>query len=132
VGAGRFDASAAEATPSSLSRSPVDLGRPGSKHHLICDAGGTPLAVNLTGGNRNDVTQLIPLVDAFRRSAAGPAEEPVAGPARPRRGARSRTPGPLGQADPRGARHQPPKELAGRAGSVEGGGEHVQLIYDHA
>jgi transposase len=44
--------------------SPVDRGRPGSKHHLICDAGGIPLAVSLTGGNRNDVTQLIPLVDA--------------------------------------------------------------------
>ena len=45
--------------------SPVDRGRPGSKHHLICDAGGIPLAVTLTGGNRNDVTQLIPLVDAI-------------------------------------------------------------------
>ena len=44
--------------------SPVDRGRPGSKHHLICDAGGIPLAVSLTGGNRNDITQLIPLVDA--------------------------------------------------------------------
>jgi transposase len=44
--------------------SPVDRGRPGSKHHLICDAGGIPLAVTLTGGNRNDVTQLIPLLDA--------------------------------------------------------------------
>jgi transposase len=44
--------------------SPVDRGRPGSKHHLICDAGGLPIAVTLTGGNRNDVTQLIPLVDA--------------------------------------------------------------------
>ena len=41
----------------------VDRGRPGSKHHLICD-GGIPLAVSLTGGNRNDVTQLIPLIDA--------------------------------------------------------------------
>jgi len=28
-------------------------------------AGGIPLAVTLTGGNRNDVTQLIPLVDAI-------------------------------------------------------------------
>src|SRR4051794_12029484 len=36
--------------------SPADRGRPGSKHHLICDAGGIPLAVTLTGGNRNDVT----------------------------------------------------------------------------
>ncbi len=44
--------------------SPVDRGRPGCKHHLICDAGGIPLAVTLTGGNRNAVTQLIPLLDA--------------------------------------------------------------------
>jgi transposase len=44
--------------------SPVDRGRPGFKHHLNCDAGGIPLAVALTGGNRNDITQLIPLIDA--------------------------------------------------------------------
>jgi transposase len=35
----------------------------GSKHHLITDAAGIPLKVTLTGGHRNDVTQLIPLVD---------------------------------------------------------------------
>ncbi len=45
--------------------SPVDRARPGCKHHLICDAGGLPLAVSITGGNRNDVTQLLPLVDAI-------------------------------------------------------------------
>ncbi|WP_369275960.1 IS5 family transposase [Streptomyces sp. R11] len=45
--------------------SPVDRGRAGSKHHLITDGHGTPLAVLLTGGNRNDVTQLIPLLDAI-------------------------------------------------------------------
>ncbi|WIY00755.1 IS5 family transposase [Amycolatopsis mongoliensis] len=45
-------------------RSPVDRRKPGSKHHLITDAHGTPLAVTLTGGHRNDVTQLIPLLDA--------------------------------------------------------------------
>ena len=45
--------------------SPVDRARPGSKHHLIVDAGGIPLAVTLTGGHRNDVTQLISLVDAI-------------------------------------------------------------------
>ena len=45
--------------------SPVDRGRLGSKHHLITDAGGLPLAVILTGGNRNDVTQLLPLIDAI-------------------------------------------------------------------
>ncbi|MEU9029028.1 IS5 family transposase [Streptomyces sp. NPDC048383] len=45
-------------------RSPVDRGRTGSKHHLITDATGIPPAATLTGGNRNDVTQLIPLLQA--------------------------------------------------------------------
>lgn len=47
--------------------------RPGSKHHLICDSGGIPLAVTLTGGSRNDITQLMPLVDRCHRSAAAGA-----------------------------------------------------------
>ncbi|MFD8614359.1 IS5 family transposase [Streptomyces sp. NPDC059631] len=45
-------------------RSPVDRGRAGSRHHLITDATGIPLDATLTGGNRNDVTQLIPLLQA--------------------------------------------------------------------
>jgi transposase len=32
---------------------------------VICDAGGVPLAATLTGGNRNDVTQLLPLLAAI-------------------------------------------------------------------
>jgi transposase len=47
--------------------SPVDRARPGSKHHLLVDAAGIPLAVTLTGGNRHDVTRLIPLLDAVPR-----------------------------------------------------------------
>jgi transposase len=43
----------------------VDRGKNGSKHHLIVDAGGVPLASRLTGANRHDVTQLLPLVDAI-------------------------------------------------------------------
>jgi transposase len=43
--------------------SPVDRARAGSKHHLLVDATGIPLAWTLTGGNRHDVTQLLPLVD---------------------------------------------------------------------
>jgi transposase len=35
----------------------------GSKHHLLVDGGGVPLAWTLTGGNRNDVTQLLELLD---------------------------------------------------------------------
>lgn len=57
--------------------SPVDRARTGSKHHLITDGTGIPLAISLTGGNRNDVTQLLPLIDGVG---------PVAGkPGRPRR-----------------------------------------------
>jgi transposase len=45
--------------------SPVDRARSGSKHHLIACGRGTPLACSLTGGNRNDITQMIPLLDAI-------------------------------------------------------------------
>ncbi|WP_399171331.1 transposase [Streptomyces sp. TLI_171] len=34
---------------------------------MITDGHGTPLAIALTGGNRHDVTQLLPLVDAVPR-----------------------------------------------------------------
>ena len=46
-------------------RSPVDRGRTGSKHHVITEAHGIPLAATLTGGNRHDVTQLLPLIAAL-------------------------------------------------------------------
>jgi transposase len=45
--------------------SPVDRGKTGCKHHIIVEAHGFPLAAILTGGNRNDVTQLIPLIQAI-------------------------------------------------------------------
>jgi transposase len=58
--------------------SPIDRSRTGSKHHLLVDATGIPLAVALTGGNRNDITQLIPLLEDLHA-------RPVAGkPGRPR------------------------------------------------
>jgi transposase len=41
----------------------VDRGRRGSKHHLISCGAGNPLAVALTAGNVNDVTQTIGLID---------------------------------------------------------------------
>ncbi|WP_244135803.1 IS5 family transposase [Burkholderia seminalis] len=44
---------------------PTDRARPGSKHHLVTDANGTPLAAILTGANVNDVTQLLPRIDAI-------------------------------------------------------------------
>jgi len=44
--------------------SPADRGKTGSKHHVIIDAHPIPLATITAGGNRNDVTQLIPLIEA--------------------------------------------------------------------
>ena len=46
-------------------KNPTDRGKKGSQHHVITDAEGLPLAVILTGANRNDVTQAWPLVDAI-------------------------------------------------------------------
>ena len=37
----------------------------GSKRHLICDGRGIPLAIQLTGANRNDSQQALALVDAI-------------------------------------------------------------------
>src|SRR4030065_81843 len=37
---------------------PTDRARKGSKHHVISDAQGVPLAVRLTAANVNDATQL--------------------------------------------------------------------------
>jgi len=44
---------------------PTDRRKLGSKHHVLTDARGIPLAMTLTGANRHDVTQLLPLVDAM-------------------------------------------------------------------
>ena len=44
---------------------PTDRRKNGSKHHILTDANGLPLAATVTGANRHDVTQLLPLVDAI-------------------------------------------------------------------
>ncbi len=43
----------------------TDRARPGSKHYVLVDANGFPVSMIVTGANRNDVTQLLPLVDAI-------------------------------------------------------------------
>ena len=63
AGGRRWQPHPSEKGGSETGPSPVDRGRKGSKHHLLVDANGTPLAWTLTGGNRHDVTQLIPLLD---------------------------------------------------------------------
>jgi transposase len=56
---------------------PTDRRKAGSKHHILTDSQGIPLAAQLTAANRNDITQLLPLVEAM---------PPVGGrPGRPRR-----------------------------------------------
>lgn len=42
---------------------PTDRRKLWSKVHILVDARGIPLAMKLTGANRHDVTQVIPLVD---------------------------------------------------------------------
>lgn len=42
---------------------PTDRRKPGSKHHVLTDANGTPLVVILTAANVHDVRELLPLVD---------------------------------------------------------------------
>ncbi|MBP0596289.1 IS5 family transposase [Paraburkholderia sp. LEh10] len=58
---------------------PTDRARPGSKHHILVDANGVPVSVIVTEANRNDVTQLLPLVDAIppiRGSRGRPLRKP--------------------------------------------------------
>src|SRR4029453_5826101 len=59
----RLQSLASEKGGAKTGPSPVDRGRRGSKHPLLVDGGGVPLAWTLTGGNRNDVTQLLQLID---------------------------------------------------------------------
>ncbi len=53
---------------------PVDRGKPGSKLHVLTDAGGLPLAVAVSAANTHDSLALIPLVQAVPavRSRRGP------------------------------------------------------------
>jgi transposase len=59
---------------------PTDKAKAGSKHHLLTDAQGLPLAVILTGANANDITQLVPLIDAIpalKGKRGRPRQRPV-------------------------------------------------------
>ena len=58
---------------------PTDRRKKGSKHHLVTDANGIPLSVILTGANRHDVTQLLPLIDSIP-AIAGKVGRPIQRP----------------------------------------------------
>ena len=49
---------------------PVDRRKPGTKHTLLVDRRGVPLAIRTAGANASDHTQIIPLVLA-RQELAG-------------------------------------------------------------
>ena len=46
-------------------KSPVDRGKKGSKHTLLVDRHGVPLAIRTAGANASDHTQIIPIVLDF-------------------------------------------------------------------
>ena len=57
----------------------MDRGKAGSKHHLVVDGNGTPLAVELTAANVNEVTRLVPQVESIppvRGKAGAPLTKP--------------------------------------------------------
>jgi len=45
-------------------KNPTDRARRGTKHHILVDGKGIPLAIRITGANRHDVTQIIPLINS--------------------------------------------------------------------
>jgi transposase len=59
-------------------RNPTDRGRAGTKHHVLGDRDGLPLAAPLTGANRHDTVPLAELLDAVPlRADTGGAKRPA-------------------------------------------------------
>jgi|SRR5262245_22539828 len=54
----------------------TDRGKLGSKHHVLTDAQGIPLATTVTGAHAADVTQLLPLAGSIPDVSSEPGEEP--------------------------------------------------------
>jgi transposase len=46
-------------------QNPTDRRKLGTKHHLVTDASGIPLAVTITGSNVHDVKEMLHVVDAI-------------------------------------------------------------------
>lgn len=62
---GAVDSSSVRATQGGddTGPNPTDRAKKGTKHHALTEGGGLPLAVEVTAANRNDITQLKPLVE---------------------------------------------------------------------
>jgi transposase len=56
---------------------PTDRSKLGTKHHVLTDAQGIPLATTVTGANAADVTQLLPLVDAIPDLSGDQGDKPT-------------------------------------------------------
>lgn len=52
--------------------SPVDRGKPGTKHTLMVDRNGVPLAIQTAGANASDHAQILPIVLSFPRVGGKP------------------------------------------------------------
>src|SRR3954453_15285434 len=52
--------------------SPVDRRRPGTKHTLMVDPSGVPLAIRTAGANASDHRQILPLILDFPKVGGGP------------------------------------------------------------
>ena len=60
---------------------PTDRRKPGTKQHLLVDRNGVPLEIRVTGANRHDVLEIIPLVvnmPAIAGKPGHPLEKPQA------------------------------------------------------
>jgi transposase len=55
----------------------TDRGKLGTKHHVLTDAQGIPLATRVTGANVADVTQLLPLVDSIPDLSGEHGDQPT-------------------------------------------------------
>jgi transposase len=55
---------------------PTDRAKLGSKRHLICDGQGVPLAVRLTGANRNDSLTLVDAIPPLYGDRGRPRQRP--------------------------------------------------------
>jgi len=56
---------------------PTDRRKLGTKHHVLTDAQGIPLATTVTGANAADVTQLLPLVDSIPDLSGEQGDKPT-------------------------------------------------------
>src|SRR5262249_35865656 len=99
---------------------PTGRGKPGGKRHVVTEGRGLPRAARVTGANPNEVTPVLPLVDAVPPGGgqAGASAPPARGAVR---GPGLRPPGQAARAAgaPHQAAHPRP---AGAAGQRPGGG----------